>query len=183
MIAEKIVAPGYEGNKDQGGHRRLLEPCFSGRRQFHTGYAPWTPTLRWGDCWSYSEDKKWNFNYCHIDKDKITGFYPKDVCFECGLCTHIPNYKLVGNTYASCGGTYTMSNDILNGRNIWDGEDNSRFIFWCPSVGIWAITGSQWRQAFLDDINPHCGAFIHSSDGPENWYDADWSIHDGARVV
>jgi len=35
----------------------------------------------------------------------------------------------------------------------------------------------------LDGKITHCGAFIYSSNGPENWYDADWSKNNGAMVV
>jgi len=127
----------------------------------------------------------------------VTGFIPADSCDSVKFKTPMPTtkyhlidrdvldvlemkYELVGNTAGACAGTYTMSNDVVWGRNIWDREDGIRFIFWCASHRMWAITASPWRQAFID--NPtHCGAFVHSKDGPDNWFDAYW-YNSGAFV-
>jgi len=150
---------------------RNVWPCMCDRSEFDAG---------WGDCDTY-QDGAPNHDYCYDDKMK--GYYALYYCSECNQCVDIPSYELVGSTYATCGGTYTMSIDLLHGRNIWDREDNLQFVFWCPSSRMWAITGSQLRQDFLDGKITHCGAFIHSSNGPDNWYDADWSKYNGAVVV
>lgn len=96
--------------------------------------------------------------------------------------------KLEGSTYATCQGTYRKSADKLNGRHIWDrvelggNTDTHRFIFWCG--GAWRITGSQWRQQFLDAVVlqkfhqvqiMHCGAFVHSTTTGSEWHTSTWN--------
>jgi len=87
---------------------------------------------------------------------------------------------LHGRTYATCQGTYVKSTDLLYGKPIWDRDTGSRFIFWCGNR--WRVTGSQWRQDFLNGRVRHCGSFISSNSAAENWYEADWSNNNGATA-
>jgi len=96
---------------------------------------------------------------------------------------HGKHYELVGSTYATCQGEYTKSSsDYVGGKPIWDRITGSRFIFKCELNGRWCITGSQWRQDFLDGKVTHCGAFLCSTDSTNEWYEADWSNNNGATV-
>jgi len=95
----------------------------------------------------------------------------------CPPSNMISTATLSGRTYASCEGTYAKSTDMLNGKAIWDRTTGSRFIFWCNDR--WRITGSQWRQGFLDGSTRHCGAFISSANAAEHWFDASWSNNQG----
>lgn len=102
----------------------------------------------------------------------------------CPQDAQITTATLEGSTYAGCQGTYAKSEDTLNGKAIWDRTTGSRFIFWCG--GKWRITGSQWRQSFLDGNIRHCGAFISSAaasgDGVDYWWAATWS-NNGAGIT
>ena len=88
--------------------------------------------------------------------------------------------KLDGRTYAKCEGTYKRSDDLIQGKPIWDriDPDSSRFIFFCS--GKWRVTGSQWREGLLAENGGSCGSFISSDDGAAEWYAAKW---DGAGAV
>jgi hypothetical protein len=100
--------------------------------------------------------------------------------------------RLDGDTYADCQGTYERSEDVVNGRRVWDRVDevagtrrvlttSTRFVFYCNDR--WRCTGSQWRGGFVSGVVTHCGAFVgsadhevlSSTDGAGEWYDADWS--------
>ena len=102
-----------------------------------------------------------------------------EICFR----PEVKTAMLTGHTYAACQGIYSKSDDMLNGKPIWDRTTGSRFIFWCG--GAWRVTGSQWRQAFLNLQIGHCGAFISSKtatgDAVEHWWAADWS-NNGAGI-
>lgn len=91
-------------------------------------------------------------------------------------------YELAGSTYATCQGKYTPSSEYVGGKLIWDRTTGSRFVFKCARNGHWCITGSQWRQDFIDGKITHCGAFICSRNSANEWFEADWSNNNGARV-
>merc|ERR1719247_980303 len=91
-----------------------------------------------------------------------------------------PSATLTGHLYATSEGTYRRSADKVHGRHIWDRTtldgkpDEKRFLFWCG--GQWRITGSQWRQDFVENKITHCGSFVSSKTAAATWYESDWGV-------
>jgi len=114
--------------------------------------------------------------------------YVKIKAGACQSDTHYttlqPDVKLYGTTYAGCQGKYVKSADKYHGQPVWDRvePDSSRFIFYC--WGRWRITGSQWRDAIVNDKSGNCaGFFVKSEPVPEGtpWYQATW-VHNAQNT-
>ena len=91
------------------------------------------------------------------------------------------------DTYAKCAGLYRKSNDKIcttsapaanctDKRYIWDrtDPDDGRFIYY--RNGAWRITGSQWREGYVNGSITHGGNFIKSDGDTADWFSAGWGL-------
>jgi len=102
-----------------------------------------------------------------------------------GQAIVLPDAMLQGNTYAACQGTYARSTDTIGGRDVWDrvSPDASRFVYWCKRYNMWAIIGSGYRDRVISDDGSSCLAFIRSSTGATEWYDAKWDSAAAGKIA
>ena len=89
------------------------------------------------------------------------------------------------DTYAKCSGLYRRSTDKVcttsatdgncTKKYIWDRTepDDSRFIYY--RNGAWRVTGSQWRDAYVNGSIMHGGNFIKSDGDAGEWFGAGWN--------
>jgi hypothetical protein len=89
------------------------------------------------------------------------------------------------DTYAKCSGLYRRSTDKVcttsaapgncTKKYIWDRTepDGSRFIYY--RNGAWRVTGSQWREGYVNGSITHGGNFIKSDGDAGEWFGAGWN--------
>ena len=89
------------------------------------------------------------------------------------------------DTYAKCSGLYRRSKDKIcttsatdgncTKKYIWDRTepDDSRFIYY--RNGAWRVTGSQWREGYVNGSITHGGNFIKSDGDAGEWVGAGWN--------
>lgn len=89
------------------------------------------------------------------------------------------------DTYAKCSGLYRRSKDKVcttstadsncTKKYIWDRTepDDSRFMYY--RNGAWRVTGSQWREGYVNGSITHGGNFIKSDGDAGEWVGAGWN--------
>ena len=97
------------------------------------------------------------------------------------------------DTYAKCSGLYRRSTDKVcitsadehgncTKKFIWDRTepDDSRFIYY--RNGAWRVTGSQWREAYVNGSIMHGGNFLKSDGDAGEWFGAGWDDANATAV-
>ena len=87
--------------------------------------------------------------------------------------------EIDGDLYAGCQGVYKPTEDLFNGKPIWDRDDKQRFAFY-NSDGKWAITAYSYRNSFVGKTG-YMGAFV-SANEPTQAFDQAWFPGQTGRI-